>query len=71
MLGEPVTGNLNIVWSGRRHLISSEGSNVSGIKDDTFATTTGLPINPTVGTEALANTSIGASSRNSYRPNYE
>lgn len=46
-----------IVWSGRRHLISTEGSNVSGIKDDTFATTTGLPINPTVRTEALANTS--------------
>ena len=47
----------NIVWSGRRHLISSEGSNVSGIKNDTFATTTGLPINPTVRTDALANKS--------------
>lgn len=46
-----------IVWSGRRHLISTEGSNVSGIKDDTFATTTELPINPTVRTEALASTS--------------
>jgi hypothetical protein len=57
MLGEPVTGNLNIVWSGRSQIISSKGSDVSGINNDTFATTTGLPINPTVGTEALANTS--------------
>lgn len=42
-----------IVWSGRRHLISSEGSNVSGTQG-TVATTTGLPINPAVRTDAIA-----------------
>jgi hypothetical protein len=47
----------DIVWSGRSHLISTKGSNVSGIKDDTFAATRELPITPPVLTEALANTS--------------
>jgi len=49
-----------IVWSGRRHLISSEGSNVSGTQG-TVATTTGLPINPTVRTDTIADKSSAQS----------
>ncbi len=49
-----------IVWSGRRHLISSEGSNVSGTQG-TVATTTGLPINPTVRTDTIAGKSSAQS----------
>ena len=49
-----------IVWSGRRHLISSEGSNVSGTQGN-VATTTGLPINPTVRTDTIAGKSSAQS----------
>ena len=49
-----------IVWSGRRHLISSEGSNVSGTQG-TVATTTGSPINPTVRTDTIADKSSAQS----------